>query len=159
MVWEVGSGYKSTTWRKEAQIGRQERGELSPGFAGYNKLGRGMRLVLFTVAAISNLLFLALAASSVIADGAEWPDRMLPLGLAVALGSVVMLLVLAAVRRVPNWGFAAMRWLTIVVPVLWLLAALDTGRVSGQEIVFLLVSVLVAWGTWYAFRRLHLGAR
>lgn len=46
MVWEVGSGYKSTTWRKEAQIGRQERGELSRGFAGYNKLDGMTRLVL-----------------------------------------------------------------------------------------------------------------
>jgi hypothetical protein len=118
-----------------------------------------MRVLSLTLAALCNLAFMALAGSTLFAAGVEWPDRVLSLVLTLVLVAVVALLLLASARRVPEWGVPAMRWLTIAVPVLWLLASLDTGRVSGQETAFLLVSVFIAWGTWYAFRRLQASAK
>jgi hypothetical protein len=114
-----------------------------------------MRVLSLTLAAVCNLAFMALAGSTLFAGGVEWTDRVLSLVLALMLVAIVVLLLLASARRVPEWGMQAMRWLTIAVPVLWLVASLDAWKVSGQETAFLLVSVVVAWGTWHAFRRLH----
>ena len=65
--------------------------------------------------------------------------------------AIGVLLVAARVKRLPSWGHAAMKLLCWAVPVLALVASLDYGMVSGQEVYSLIFAVLLGWGSWRAF--------
>ena len=65
--------------------------------------------------------------------------------------AICILLVVARVQRLPSWGHTAMMVLCWAVPVLWLAASLDYGRVSGLEFYSLIFAALLGWGSWRAF--------
>jgi hypothetical protein len=66
--------------------------------------------------------------------------------------SMVALLVLARVGRLPQWGSKAMAAFCSGIPTLWLLGSLDYGRLSGLELMSVIIIALCAWGTWWAFK-------
>lgn len=113
-----------------------------------------MRTVGWLVALLLNCALVSAFAPSLFQSSAPIEARavcavMVLFGLAIA-----SLLVLARLARLPSWGGQAMRYLCVLLPVLWLVGSFDRGILSGQELLSVALVSIFAWGTWRAFKLL-----
>ena len=111
-----------------------------------------MRTIAWIVALLLNGTAAALISPCLTGTGIPTTVRIFgALGMGMFL-SVIALLVLARVGRLPQWGSKAMATFCAGIPTLWLLGSLDYGSLSGLELLSVIIIALCAWGTWQAFK-------
>lgn len=117
-----------------------------------------MRNALFVVALAGNSLFLLLSSTYAMAAGTSIFARLAAAAIALTTLGVISLLGLARFSSPSHQAFQAMPTLCAAGPVLWVGASMDSGIISGFEVVFLLVVGLVAGGSWHVFKLLRASA-
>jgi hypothetical protein len=61
------------------------------------------------------------------------------------------MLIAARINCVPPWGRLGMKLLCSAVPLSWLLGSLDSGMISGLELISLIFPAFFGWASWRAF--------
>ena len=111
-----------------------------------------MRTLGWLVALIANLAIAVCFAALVMDAESPLKVRAICAVIAVVFFAATFLLALAKASRLPSQGLKIMRYLCVAIPVLWLAGSLDSGTISGQELLSTLLIGLLSWGTWYAFK-------
>lgn len=110
-----------------------------------------------TLALIAALLlngFIALVALSLALNSESTAlERSLTCIAAVLAFTMMTFLLLVRSARLPEWGVEAMRVACICFPIPFFLGALDVGKISGLEFMFVGLVALFSWGNWYVFSR------
>src|SRR5882672_1894965 len=98
-----------------------------------------MRSVAWAIAVLLNVALAAAFAPAPFEAATPPSVRTFSVITVALLVAIVVLLALVRFKRLPKWGSRAMRLLCVVLPAIWLLGSLDSGIVSGQELLSLVL--------------------
>jgi len=98
-----------------------------------------------------NLAVVAAFAPSVFASDVPPGVRVVGAMVSLLFAALCSILVAARFRVMSSRVAMLMKALCCAIPVLWLAGSFDHGRISGLEVVSVLLAALYAWATWRVF--------